>query len=913
MISILFCLWPDFALASVSHVATGLRCEYLTDPQGIDDRIPRLSWIMESAERGMRQIAFQILVASSQDKLTRNQGDLWDSGKVMSSSSIQIEYHGHPLSSRQECFWKVRSWDQSDTVSAWSAPAVWTMGLIEKNDWQARWISYDTSAENEDKNLHLPPPPIFRKEFLSKSSLKKATLYASALGLFEVSVNGKPVGKDSFTPGWSNYNKRVFYLTYDLTNLVLTGQNVLTAVLANGWYAGYVGFIPPHLIPMENRGFYGDVPALLMQLELTYEDGRQQIITTDASWKTATGPIRSTDIQMGEKYDARFERAGWTRAGFDDSAWPLAQVVAPNKDLILQAYPANPVRTQQTLTPLAITEPRPKVYVFNFGQNFAGRVRLQVKGARGQVVQLRFAEMLHKNGSIMTENLRNARATDTYILKGDGETEQWEPTFTYHGFQYVELTGYEGKPDLTTVTASVMHSSAAIVSQFNTSEPLLNKLYQNILWTQRSNFFDIPTDCPQRDERLGWTGDAQIFIKSALYNMELGAFFKKWLVNLFDDQRPSGAFPDFAPLPFLQFEPSPGWMDAGIICPYNLYRAYGDTRIIRRNYGAMKKFIDYLTTNSSGLIRKPQGNNWGDWQSIDSQTPRDVIATAYFAYDARLMSEMAQAIGEDEDMRQYQELSANIKRAFAQAFIDPQGRIKGNSQTAYAMALDMELLDDQQKIKATQILVELIKMQDFHLSTGFLGIKHLLPALSANGASETAFKLLRQQGYPSWLYPITNGATTVWERWNSYTYAKGFANPGMNSFNHYAFGSVQEWLFSYLAGIEAAAPGYQKILIRPQVGDLSIKQVSAAYDSIYGRIESAWQIDPNNMFSLQVRVPANTSALVRLPAADASITESDRPLAEASGIKVRKVGLDGVELTVPAGSYRFRSRLSMIH
>ncbi|MFH0782193.1 MAG: family 78 glycoside hydrolase catalytic domain [Pseudomonadota bacterium] len=905
-----YAIWPGTSGAAAPHVTTRLLCEYRGEPLGIDDPNPRLSWIMESEQRGKRQKAYRILVATTKGKLKIGQADLWDSGKVQSDRSIQIEYQGKPLLSAMDCFWKVMTWDQNGISSAWSTPAKWTMGLLAKEDWQSHWISFDTAAENEDRELHLPPPPLLRKVFRPSGKITKATLYASALGLFEVSINGERVGKDFFVPGWTNYNKRVFYLTYDVTRQLQAGENVLAAVLASGWYAGYVGFIPPHLQPRKSHSVYGDKPALLLQLELVYDDGRKEVVGTDSTWKGATGPTRSADIQMGERYDAQLERSGWDRAGYDDSSWKGVDVVAVGTDVEIGAYPGSPVREQQRLSPVTITERRKNVLVYDFGQNFAGRVRLKVKGLQGSVIKLRFAEMLHEDGSIMTENLRTARATDTYILKGGGTTEEWEPAFTYHGFRYVEMTCSEGISEPVDLTATVLHSSAPIAGKFNSSEPLVNKLYENILWTQRSNFFDIPTDCPQRDERLGWTGDAQIFIKSALYNMQLGPFFKKWLMSLFDDQRPSGALPDFAPLPFLFFEPSPGWMDAGIICPYALYRAYGDTDSIRRYFGAMKRFMDYLEENSAGLLRNPQGNNWGDWQSIDSHTPAEVIATAYFAYDARLMSEMAMAIAKTEDARYYRQLSENIKKAFEEAFVDQNGRIRGDSQTAYAMAIDMDLLSEKMRAKAAGRLIELIKNRDYHLSTGFLGIKHLLPALSAMDASDIAMKLLLQKTYPSWGYPIMNGATTVWERWNSYTYADGFANPGMNSFNHYAFGSVLEWLFASLAGIDAAAPGYKEILVSPQVSH-SIRQVSAAYESMYGRIESSWQIEADNFFSLQLRIPANTSALVRLPADGVRlIREGGKPLSKVRGIHIKSVEESAVVLQVPSGLYSFRTKIS---
>ncbi|MBW1644525.1 MAG: family 78 glycoside hydrolase catalytic domain, partial [Deltaproteobacteria bacterium] len=662
----------------------------------------------------------------------------------------------------------------------------------------------------------LPPCPYFRKTFTVYENLRKATLYVSALGLFEISINGKRAGRDHFMPGWTNYSKRVYYKAYPVTDLVLKGENVIGAVLSNGWYAGYVGFAPRHIENPRRRAFYGEIPGFIAQLDLEYADGKRVTILTDRSWKASTGPIREADIQMGETYDARLEMPGWDRPFFDDRAWASAEfhdAIAPR----LEAYPADPVRRIQTIQPVDITQPRPGVYVFNMGQNFAGYARIKIRGQRGTRIVLRYAEMLNKDGSVMTENLRDARATDTYYLKGDDSGETWQPRFTYHGFQYVEVSGLTREPDLNTVTGIVLHSSLAKSGSFECSSDLVNHLYRNIVWTQRSNFFDIPTDCPQRDERLGWSGDAQIYARSAAYNMDIAAFMSKWLIALEDDQRPSGAFPDFAPMPFLQFEPSPGWMDAGVICTYILYKVYGDTRIIKKHYRAMKRFMDYLERTSTNYLRFPKGNCWGDWQALGAQTPQDLIATAYYAYDARLMAEMASVIGNGRDSGQYSLLADNIKNAFSQAYVTSHGRVKGDTQTAYALAIYMKLLPDKMIGVAGERLVELIKKKNWHISTGFLGVKHILPALSETGHSAVACRLLENRTYPSWGYSIANGATTVWERWDSYTKHRGFENPEMNSFSHYAFGSVCEWMFSSMAGIDTDGAGFKRIIIRPRV------------------------------------------------------------------------------------------------
>jgi alpha-L-rhamnosidase len=884
-----------------------LRSEYRVNPQSIDVARPRLSWVVHSEERGQKQTAYQILVASSETNLNNDIGDLWDSKKIYSDQSVNVVYKGVKLRSRIRCFWKVRIWDKDGVLSHWSPAGFWTMGLLSSGDIKAKWIGLDTSPFNRHPNLHLPPCPYFRKAFDVNRDIQRATVYVSALGLFELYLNGHRVGRDHFTPGWTNYRKRVYYLTYGVTELIRHGPNVVGAILANGWYAGYVGFAPKHRPFMNLRAHYGEIPALLVQLEITYQNGSTVIITTDESWKSATGPITESDILMGETYDARLEMPGWSLASFDDHGWKPVQLLDVHVGT-MNAYPAGPVRKIREIQPIKITEPRKGTYVFNMGQNFAGHVRLKVRGNSGSRVVLRFAEMLHSDGTIMTENLRRARATDTYILSGKSSIEIWEPRFTYHGFQYVEMTGYPGKPDIETVTGIVMHSDLAPSGYFTSNHPLVNKLYENIVWTQRSNFFDIPTDCPQRDERLGWAGDAQNFVRSATYNMDVAAFFSKWLVSLEDDQRPSGAFPDYAPLPFLQFEPSPGWMDAGIILPYTLYRVYSDIGVIERHYKAMKKFMNYLVSTSQSYLRSPLYHSWGDWLSLGNETPQDLIATAFFAYDAGLMAEMATAISRPDDAQEYKQLYENIKRAFLKAFVSQNGRISGDTQTGYALAINMGLLSQDLSRKAGERLVELIRQRNWHLSTGFLGLKHLLPALTKQNYTDVAYQLLTNRSYPSWGYSIENGATTIWERWDSYTKINGFKNPEMNSFNHYSFGSVGEWMFAQIAGIDMLEPGFKLAIIRPRLGG-GLMHVRASYHSVHGWIAVEWEIK-NGQFYLKCTIPANTRASVYIPAADLeTIYEGDQ-----SALKAEEVHFDQLEngravFNIGSGSYLFRSRL----
>lgn len=881
-----------------------MRCEYRNNPLGIDVVQPRLSWIVESEARAQHQTAYRILVASTPEKLAAGEGDLWDTGKVASNQTSGVGYAGKPLGSRMQCHWKVMVWDRDDTASAWSTPAFWTMGLLDKSDWTAQWIEHDTAAMNEDPELHLPPSPYFRKEFETAKPVRRATVYASALGLFELRLNGQRVGADYLTPGWTDYNKRVYYLTYDVTPMLNEDRNAIGAMLSNGWYAGYVGFGLLQNRGKAGRAFYGETPALLAQLEVEYEDGSRDIIATDPSWTASTGPIRGNDMQMGETYDAQREIPGWDKPGFE-ADWETPTLAPPYQGL-LEAYPGVTVIVTEELRPKAITQPKEDVYIFNMGQNFAGFVRLKVSGPAGTAVTLRFGEMLHDDGTLMTENLRRARATDVNILKGEGE-EIWEPSFTYHGFQYVEVTGFPGTPDLDAITGLVLHSDTPRTGHFECDNSMVNQLYSNIDWTQRANFIDVPTDCPQRDERMGWTGDAQIYIRSATYNRDVAAFFTKWLVDLEDAVRPSGAFPDYAPLPYLQNEPSPAWKDAGIICPYTIYKVYGDTRVIERHYGAMKTYMDFLISTSKNYLRKPQHHCWGDWLSVGPATSHEFIATAYFAYDAKLMAEMAAAIGRTEDAAEYAMLHENIKKAIAKAWLSPEGRLKDDTQTAYAMALYMGLLPEDAEAKAAARLVELIRDQNWHLSTGFLGVKHALPALSQGGHDAVAFRLLTNTTYPSWGYSVVNGATTVWERWNSYTKEGGIHDPGMNSFSHYAFGSVCEWLFAYMAGIDTDGPGYRRIFIRPRPGGSGINTAKASYHSINGLIASEWKIE-NGQFLMNVTIPANTTATIHIPAEEAeAVTESGQPATEAEGLRFLRIEGNTAVFEAGSGTYSFVS------
>ncbi|MGN6554811.1 MAG: family 78 glycoside hydrolase catalytic domain [Verrucomicrobiota bacterium] len=936
-----------------------LQCEYRVNPLGIDEARPRLTWSVESDDRGEKQTAYQILAASSEALLAKNQGDLWDSGKVMSDATVNIVYDGRPLTSRQSCFWKVRVWDK-DGRADWSRPAFWTMGLLQPQDWQANYISFrDSTPLHKDKNtVFLPPAHQFRKEFAAAKRIQRATLYATALGIYELQLNGQPVRDARFAPGWTDYHQRAYYRTYDVTALVHRGPNAIGAWLADGWYSGYIGFGLLTGIGTEKIGryTYGKTPAMMAQLEIEYTDGTREVVGTDPTWKvTGDGPIQEGDFLMGEMYDARKEMPGWSKAGFNDQKWESAIRAEDNgsvpanfyewtdptkpgdkleikgrpvdlgfhRPAKLEAFPGLPVRVTQEIKTVAITSPTNGVYIFNLGQNFAGVIRLKVKGPAGTKIQLRYGEMLHPDGRLMTENLRKARATDTYILRGDSHGETYTPRFTFHGFQYVEVTGYPGKPDKDAVTGLVMHSDTPLASDFQCSDPVINRLFKNIVWTQRANFLDLPTDCPQRDERFGWTGDAQIYVRAATYNADVAAFYTKWLRELMESQRPSGAFPGYAPYPFQHgWDFGTAWCDAGVICPWTIWQAYGDTRIIERCWEPMTRFMEWRQRTSKDFIGVNHGNEWGDWLSVGEKTPIEYIDTVYFAYSSKLMSEMAQAIGKEEQAASYRGLFDKVKAAFNEKYVKPDGSLTVNSQTAYVLALYMDLIPHDLRQATGALLAKRIQAKasadNSGMTTGFLGTRPLLPVLSSVGQDATAMRLFQSRKYPSWGYEVEQGATTIWERWNSYTKDKGFGgeqNASMNSFAHYSFGAVCEWMFFHLAGIDSDGPGYKHIVIRPTPPDAGLKGdaqpidwVKAHYDSIHGRIESEWR-NSTKAFELETEIPANTSATIYLPATSPdNITESGKPLAKAKGVRFLRMEGDRAVLAVESGEYEFKVR-----
>ena len=844
--------------------ALDLRCEYLADPLAVGVRRPRLSWKLSSG----RQTAYQITAASGGRPI-------WDSGRVESDRSIQVPYGGPPLHSRQRVVWRVRAWDEDGKSGPFSADACWEMGLLKREDWIGKWIGSALAGDADNG----APCPHFRRPFTVETMPVSARLYITALGLYEVRLNGAAVGDDVFSPGWTDYRTRVCYRAYDITPLLRPGGNALGVVLGDGWYCGHVGWAP--------RRVYGDRPRFLAQIAMDFEDGTIRIIPTGGGWKTAAGPILESDLIMGERYDARREIKGWDGPEFDDSAWDPASIY-PDPGLNLAAPQAPPVRRIRSLVPVAPPRRVDGAWIYDLGQNMTGRVRLAVEGPAGALIRIRHAEVLDDSGRLYTKNLRKARATDEYTLKGGGR-ESYEPHFTFHGFRYVEVSGLPENAAPPDVEGIVLHTDAPLTGTFTCSDPLITRLQENIQWSQRGNFLDIPTDCPQRDERLGWTGDAQVFVRTAVFNMDAAAFFTKWLDDAASSQSPQGHIPQVVPNPDpAYYDGGPGWADAFPICAWAIYAAYGDTEILRRLFPALRKFVDELASrHPDGIRERPDLSLWnrpepprieavrgfGDWIALDGSvdrhgsTPQDLIGTAYFHYSARLLAAMAGVLGRKRDAARYAKLAEKVRRAFRRRFLTRDGLLAGQTQTSLVLTLHFDLAPEEFRPALVESLVRDIERRGDRLSTGFLGTPHLLPVLTRFGRLDVAYRLLNQKAWPSWLYPVLHGATTIWERWDGWTEEKGFQDPSMNSFNHYAYGAVGEWLYSVVAGIESdpQAPAYKRIIFRPRPGG-GLTAARAELESPYGRIVSAWEI-AGDLFDWEIVVPPNTTACVHPPGA----------------------------------------------
>jgi len=1064
----------DGVLADVVKVMD-LRCEYRINPLGLDERKPRLSWRLESTRRGERQTAYQIQAARTLETLKAGRADLWDTGKVDSDRCIHVVYDGTALASRMRIYWRVRVWDRDGKASAWSEPAMWSMGLLEADDWKGQWIGFDEppapGSENELKDaqwIWLPegdpakaapvgrrwfrrrfqvpagcevetarlilaadnradirvngqwvgrasgfkaavdldvtpqvrsgenvlavvvmnqgeapnpagligklvirctdgrsltiltdsqwrcsavaadgwdraafaetgwaaarsvgpfgmapwgkitlmasehrrlPARMLRREVALNGAIKRATAYICGLGYYELRINGRKVGDHVLDPGYTDYSKRVFYVTYDVADYLKTGPNALGVLLGNSRF-----YAPRGKIPFETRS-YG-YPKMLFQLHVEYEDGREQVVASDGSWKLTTdGPIRANNDYDGEEYDARKEMDGWDRPGFDDSAWQAAQLVTPPGGR-LQAQPNEPIKITRVIRPKSIHSPAPGVFVYDMGQNMVGWVRLKVAGPAGTRVRMRFAETLHDDGTLSVENMRSAKVTDVYILRGDGP-EVYEPRFTYHGFRYVELSGYPGTPDLSTIEGHVVHSGVERRGEFTCSHDIINRIYHNIIWGIRGNLRSIPTDCPQRDERHGWLGDIANESRAEMFDFNVASFFTKWLDDIAEAQTPEGSIPDVAPPFWPIYTDNVTWPSAYVIIPGHMYEQYGDTRILERHYPHMCKWVEYMSRFlQDGIMPR---DRYGDWcvppekpELIHSRDPKrktagPLLGTAYFYHDLKLLARYARILGLPDDAARYERQAATIAQAFNAKFFNPATSTYDNgTQTSCVLPLAFDLAPEAHRKALFGHLVEnILETNRGHLATGLIGGQWLMRVLSRFGRPDVAYQLATQTTYPSWGYMVTRGATTVWELWNGDT-----ADPAMNSHNHLMLvGDLGIWLYENLAGIKSdgAQPGFKHIIMRPTpVGDL--RSARASHVSLYGPILSDWKVE-GGLFDWTIRVPPNTTATIYVPTSEPeSVRENGKPADQAEGVTYLRTENGRAVFEIGAGAYRFTAK-----
>ena len=898
----------------------GLRCEYRVNPLGLDAPQPRLSWLLESSERAQRQTAYQVLAATSPALVSNGKGDLWDSGKVPSGESVHVIYGGQPLRPGQRVYWKVRAWDRDDRPSAFSATAWWEMGLMTPADWRAAWITRQRAAPlSEQKMFEDDPAPLLRKEFLIEKKISRARVYVSGLGYYELRLNGQRVGDRVLDPGWTTYSKRVLYSTYDVTDQLKRGRNALGVMLGNGWFNP----LPLRLFGRINLREYLTIgePRLILQFVADFTDGTSQTIVTDESWKVGEGPMLRNSVYLGEVYDARKEQPGWDQPGFNDSSWQPA-VITTKSVGPLRAQDAPPIRVTRVLKPVNLTEPKPGVFIFDLGQNFAGWVRLRVHGPAGTHVKLRYGELLYRDGTLngMTAvctqikqggpNYRydgigapkTAWQMDEYILKGDGE-EVYTPRFDFHGFRYVEVTGFPGQPTLTSLEGLRLNADVPLAGSFVCSNERLNRIQEMVLWTELSNLFSVESDCPHR-EKLGYGGDIVAAGEMAMLNFGMSRFYAKAVEDLADAVRPNGGFTETAPYVGISDEglgedAGPvGWGTAQPFLLWRLYQHYGDKRLLEENYAAAQHWLALLRS------RAPNGildNGISDHESLVPK-PRALTGTAFYYWNAKLVASIARALGNKADAAEAEALTETIKTAFNHKFLQPgTGRYDTATQACQAFALYLGLVPVEEQERALGVLVRDIEdAHAGHLTTGIFGTRFMLHTLADSGRADVAFRVVNQSTFPGWGYMLENGATTLWEHWEF--------SDNTYSHNHPMFGSVSEWFYRVLAGINAApdAADFDKIVIQPHpVGDLN--WVKASYDSVHGKVVSEWRREAGR-FHLRVRVPVGATATVILPAKDGTlVTESGRPIEHASGVERLTRRSGNAVAAVGSGDYEFGS------
>ena len=873
---------------------TNLLIENQVNPVSIDIVQPRFSWQLKGGKRNIQQTAFEI-------KVLQKNTAVWSSGKVASAQSVLLPYAGTALQSGRQYSWQVKVWDNNGKASLWSTAAFFKMGMLNAADWKAKWLEAGFAEDSINR-----PAQYFRKPFGVNKKIQSAYAYITAHGMYEAQINGKRVGDYYLTPGWTSYNNRLQYQVYDVTSLLKNGANAVGVVAANGWYRGYLAW-------NDNKNIYGKKLAILFQMEIEYTDGTTQTITSDESWKSATGAIRYAEIYNGEIYDARQEKNGWSNAMYNDNNWSSVKTVAADKAVLVATY-NEPIKKQEIFKPVKILKTPKGELVADFGQNLTGWATLKIKGKTGDTINLFHTEVLDKAGNFYTDNLRAAKQQNTFILKG-GDEEFFEPHFTFQGFRYIKIEGLTGELKTENISAVALYSAMPPTGTFTSSNALINQLQHNIQWGQRGNFLDVPTDCPQRDERLGWTGDAQVFSRTATFNFGVNNFFAKWMKDVALDQQPNGSVPFVVPNVLgPNAGGSAGWADAATIIPWNVYLAYGDKQILIDQYSSMKAWVGYMEKASKNNLWNT-GFHFGDWlfyrpfddnDGRSAVTDKYLIAQCFFAYSTQILFNTATVLGKTADAEYYKNLLQKIKTAFVNEYVTPYGNLVSGTQTAYVLALHFDMLPEVLQKNAAEKLVTNIKNYGDHLTTGFLGTPYLCHVLSRFGYTDVAYKLLLQETYPSWLYPVKMGATTIWERWDGIKPDSTFQVPSMNSFNHYSYGAIGDWMYRVMAGLDTdeSEPGYKHIIIKPHVGG-GFKNAAATLQTYYGTASSGWKIITDKIL-FDVEIPPNTTATIYLPAkATEAITENGTALSAIKDISITGSEEGYVILKVGSGKYNF--------
>lgn len=870
---------------------TDLQCEYATNPLGIDILQPQFSWRLEGEKPGMHQLAYRIFVSDTPKGFGNKTKIIWDSGKIYSGTSTGIQYEGPEPESRKNYYWMVNVWMVGKPGVYRSNAAHFEMGLLKPEDWQACWIG--SPANWPGRALY------FRRRFVISGKVKKARAYISGLGYYELYLNGTKAGNQVLDPGTSDYSKRILYVTHDITSY-LNLDNVIAVIVGPGWYG---------------------IPKLRLQAEITYEDGRSEIIATnwdpDKNWLVGTGPIRESSIFNGELYDARKERNGWTLPEYNTEfpvrteSWINAVITdSPGGKMVAQIQ--EPIFIVETIIPKLIYQPNKGIYVYDAGKNLAGWAAIKVEGKTGTKINLKFAETLRQDGSVNQDNLRSAAAQDTYILKGDS-VEKWEPAFTYHGFRYIQVEGFPYMPDTDDIQVKVVRSAVKQTGSFECSNHLLNRIHEMVFQTEASNLHSIPTDCPQRDERMGWLNDMTVRIEQALYNFNLSRFYSKWISDIKDTQHPDGTITDTAPFRW-GFRPADPVSVSYLLLAYKSYEFYGNIKIVRDHYEGLKAWVDFLySLSENGILNY---SNWGDWAppeefgvaesvgsgAVSKFTPGALISTGFLFYSARLIAQLSSKLGNNVNKTHYTRLSEKVATAFNRTWWnEKQGGYGSNNQACNSFALYMGLVSEERKPRVLKNLVDDVKNHNYHLTTGNLCTKYLLETLTENGYAEIAYKIVTRETYPGWGYMLANGATTLWERWENKT------GDEMNSHNHPMMGSVDTWFYKYLAGIspDFSFPGFERFIIKPYIID-ELTFVKGEYNSVKGCIVSSWTKSPNAL-SLQVSVPCNSTAVVYVPSKNTSnITESGREISSINLIKLGEEENYSI-FEVRSGEYHFKT------